>query len=791
MSRRTGLGNRGQGIMKKITELLKTGPAKLAVAVLLVATAFAAGLLLRGGNATGDGKHTQAAVTAAPETAEIWTCSMHPQIKLPKPGKCPICSMDLIPVHGGKDDMDGLRELSVSENAARLMEIETAPVQRRFVTANVRMVGKIDYDETRVSYITAWVPGRLDRLFVDYTGVPVKKGDHMVSLYSPELLSAQEELLQAIAGAKSLERSDVAIVRDTTEATIVAAREKLRLWGLTPEQIAAIEQRGTAEDHITINAPVGGIVIHKNAQEGMYVQTGTRIYTIADLSRLWIILDAYESDLQWLKYGQRVTFTPESYPGETFTGTISFIHPVLNEATRTVKMRMNVTNENGRLKPGMFVRAVAKAGVAAGGRIMDPSLAGKWIGPMHPEVVKDEPGPCDICGMPLVRAESLGYVGAAPGADDKPLVIPASAALLTGKRAIVYVKVPGSGKPTYEGREIVLGPRAGDYYIVKRGLAAGERVVTRGAFMLDAELQIRAKPSMMTPGGGGGAGEHAHHGGGKPKPADQPTAPAGPTLPAVVKSQLHDVLAAANGTVNAASGEDIDRVRSAFRALQERVRAVEAGALSGYAAMLWKEYAMLLGNDGRVGMSVKTIREAAGLAAATREHADAVQAEFGLMHGQHAMTDVPAVDPAFRKQLGAVVAAYLAIQAALADDDYEAATTAARSAQAALGKVDMSLVKGDAHLGWMKIEGSLKTFLAGVADAGNIQTARAQFALLSEQLVAALTRFGVAEGKLYKVWCPMSFDNRGASWIQGGEAISNPYFGHRMPGCGEIRDVLQ
>ncbi len=471
---------------------------RILVVVAMLIAAFGAGRLTAT-RLSGDA-HDHGALAEAPAAkAQVWTCSMHPQFKLPDPGKCPICFMDLIPLDSGSDDEGGPRELTVSETSKALMEIETAPVERRFVTADVRMVGKVDYDETRVSHITAWVPGRLDRLFVDYTGIRVAEGDHMVELYSPELLSAQEELLQAITAAKDLARSDVSVVRDATEAMVEAAREKLRLWGLTPEQIKGVEQRGTAADHVTIYAPTGGIVIQKNAQEGMYVKTGSRIYTIADLSQVWVSLDAYESDLQWLKYGQTVTFTAESYPGETFAGTISFIHPVLNEATRTVKVRVNMPNEDGRLKPGMFVRAEAQASVATGGRIMDTALAGKWISPMHPEIVKDEPGSCDVCGMPLVRAESLGYVGQGPTADDKPLVIPATAPLLTGKRAIAYVEIANKEKPTYEGREIVLGPRAGDYYLVREGLSEGERVVTHGAFKIDAELQIQAKPSMMTP----------------------------------------------------------------------------------------------------------------------------------------------------------------------------------------------------------------------------------------------------------------------------------------------------
>ncbi len=445
------------------------------------------------------------------EAAAVWTCSMHPQIRKSKPGKCPICGMDLIPVSDRSENMSGMRELTVSETAKALMNIETAPVERKFVTAEIRMVGKIEYDETRLAYITAWVPGRLERLFVDYTGVPVKKGDHLVELYSPELLSAQAELLLAIEAVKSLEKSDVGIVRETTEATVIAVREKLRLWGLTPDQIAKIETSGKASDRIIIYAPSGGIVVHKNAQQGMYVDTGTQIYTIADLSQIWVKLDAYESDLMWLRYGQKVEFTAVGYPGRTFTGTISFIDPVLNANTRTVKIRVNALNTDGKLKPEMFVKAVVLAQVAAGGKVVAPDLAGKWISPMHPEIIKDKPGKCDICGMDLVQAESLGYVSVDPANADKPLVIPASAALVTGERAVVYVELPGTDKPTFEGREIVLGPRAGDYYLVRSGLTEGERVVTRGNFKIDSALQIQAKPSMLSPGGGPGAAGHNQH----------------------------------------------------------------------------------------------------------------------------------------------------------------------------------------------------------------------------------------------------------------------------------------
>ncbi|MHC4755781.1 MAG: efflux RND transporter periplasmic adaptor subunit, partial [Planctomycetota bacterium] len=438
------------------------------------------------------------------ETATVWTCSMHPEIRLPKPGLCPKCHMNLIPLREeAVGEMSSIREFTTSEYAKALMDIETTAVERKFVTAEIRMVGKVEYDETKVEYITAWVPGRLDRLYVDYTGVPVNKGDHMVYLYSPELLSAQEELLQALKAVQNIKGSGSDIIREVTSGTLDAAREKLRLWGLTPEQIGEIERRGTASDHITIFSPASGIVIDKNAQEGMYVNTGTRIYTVADLSYVWVKLDAYESDLTWLRYGQEVSFTTVSYPGEVFTGTISFIDPVLNPATRTVKIRVNVPNADGKLKPEMFVKAIVKANVATGGRVMDPELAGKWICPMHPSVIKNEPGKCSICEMPLVRTESLGYVSADPDVSEKPLVIPVTATLMTGTRAVVYVELPEKDKPTYEGREIVLGPRAGNYYIVRSGLNEGDRVVTKGNFKIDSALQIQARPSMMTPEGGG------------------------------------------------------------------------------------------------------------------------------------------------------------------------------------------------------------------------------------------------------------------------------------------------
>jgi Cu(I)/Ag(I) efflux system membrane fusion protein len=736
----------------------------------------------------------------AVETATIWTCPMHPEVRRPRPGRCPKCGMELVDMAQGTEG--GLRRLTVSEAAAALMDIETAPVERKLVTAIVRMVGKIDYDETRFSYITAWMPGRLDRLFVDYTGIPVRKGDHMVEIYSPELISAQEELLQAIETVKNLQGRQVGVVRETAEATVTAAREKLRLLGLTAEQVRAIEKRGKAADRITINAPAGGVVIHKHAQQGVYVKTGTRIYTIADLSRVWVKLDAYESDLAWLAPGQEVEFTTEAFPGRQFAGTIAFIDPVLTGKTRTVKVRVNAANPAGRLRPDMFVRAVVRAELDADGHVIGPSFAGKWICPMHPSVVRDVPGACDICGMALEPAESLGYQTIDPSRAEPPLAVPASAVLKTGTRAIVYVKVdpsllhPGSvrswegliaalraaaapptgsrflnarcpiqgarldladipeslvrdykgGKvgfcctgcpeqwdrlsdaereeklsavaritpgprdrfrellsedlrqrlrataaergppaalkrrliaelngilkrpdvyepqawtadkpspealglldrgpanlpldrltrlnrlllegafpaviaaaadgPTFEGREILLGPRATDSYIVRRGLREGQRVVVRGNFKIDSALQIQAKPSMMTPEGGLGSGlhEHARH-----RQARHATAAAGGAvgrLPARFASQLQAVLDAGDSAAKAASAaaslKHLPDARRRFAALDEALGAADEELLDAHALILWREYSMRLGNDAAEGKAARTLAE--------------------------------------------------------------------------------------------------------------------------------------------------------------------------------------
>ncbi|HSH00756.1 MAG TPA: efflux RND transporter periplasmic adaptor subunit, partial [candidate division Zixibacteria bacterium] len=309
--------------------------------------------------------------------------------------------------------------------------------------------------------------GRLERLYVDYTGAVVERGQPLVTLYSPELYSAQQEAIEARRVLQRLQPGSGVTLRATAEATLEAARTKLRLWGLSAEQIAKIESSAAPSEEVIIRAPIGGVVTHFSAREGMYVSTGSALYTIADLGTLWAQFDAYETDLPWLRVGDTVSFTTTAFPGEVFYGKLSFIDPVVDPMRRIVQVRADVDNSDGRLKPEMLARGTIAA----------------------------------------------SYTKAKSGAK-APLLIPASAPLLTGKRAVVYVLVSESEDEgmIFEGREVELGPRSDGFYSVVEGLIEGERVVTHGAFKLDSELQIQAKPSMMNPEGTGGPPPGHDHG---------------------------------------------------------------------------------------------------------------------------------------------------------------------------------------------------------------------------------------------------------------------------------------
>jgi len=833
-------------------------------------------LFASGGNDGIEPAAGEASPSAQVAGPSIWTCSMHPQIRSSSPGKCPICGMDLIPV---AKSSGGMRTLTVSPSAEALMSIQTSAVERRYVTHEIPMVGKVAYDETKIGYITAWVSGRLDRLYVDFTGVEVKKGDHMVYIYSEQLYSAQEELTQALkyAAERGPQSSRVA----TGGIDIVeSAREKLRLLGLQEEQIKQIETQAKPTDHITIYSPIGGIVVEKLKQEGERVNLGDRIYTIVDLQQVWVHLDAYESDLPWIRYGQEVTITTESYPGEEFHGRIAFIQPVLNDKTRTVKVRVNVPNTSGKLKPEMFVHAAVRPKVAAGGRVMDPALAGKWISPMHPEIVKDEPGTCDICGMPLVRAESLGYVTPATDAEKPPLVVPYAAALITGTRAVVYVQLPNmpsfaepafqtlsaviqegklenireaftiygrmldrpydppgtdyaqqlwnkyadrlgqqalagqrirttkeaqqildriesamngareqfapEGQPTCEGREIVLGPRAGDYYLVRHGLENGELVVTQGNFKIDSEIQIQAKPSMMTPEGGGGGGGHDHGGGGPKKATGDEHAGHKMALPSEFYNQIRDLEAAYERVAQAVASGDGRVVSGAFNQFGQTLNAVNGELLTGHPRMLWKELSMLLGNDAVEGRDATQLAEVDRVFLLLKGRMRRVREQMGVAQEPERQIEHLAVEPAFQAELAKLWQVYLLAQQALAADDFGRAQQVLAQLESALTATDERSLTGHAQHLWNQERANLTKLLAETQATKDVKALRSQFKPLSEEIGVLAKTFGFgASLPVYELHCPMAFQGQGAVWYQDNDQTQNPYYGTTMLKCAD------
>jgi len=444
--------------------------------------------------------HNHGDAVAADAPAQLWTCSMHPQIKVNRPGQCPICKMDLIPLKTSdskKTDENKTNDdpvITLSKRAEKLAEVVTARAVKMSVPQEIELTGRITYDESALARVAMRFSGRVEQLYVNYTGITVRKGDHIAEVFSPDLIVMQREYLQELNAPKTPALESTTIKSLQVNA-LDAVKSKMRLWGFSPAQIAAIGEKNKISEDLTILAPIDGTVIDKNIVVGQYFDKEQNLFTIADLSKLWLVLDVYEKDLRYLYYGQEVAFRLDAWPEKTFHGRIAYINPVLNEQTRTVPVRVNLDNHNGEFRPGMYARAEAYALLDQNGKIVDDALAGKWISPMHPEIVKDAPGVCDICGMALVPAESLNIsnLHASQVSPQAPLVIPASAPLITGRRAVVYVK---TGPGRYEGRQVVLGPRAGDYYIIASGLNENDEVVVNGAMKIDSALQISGRRSM-------------------------------------------------------------------------------------------------------------------------------------------------------------------------------------------------------------------------------------------------------------------------------------------------------
>ncbi len=380
------------------------------------------------------------------ESGQVWTCSMHPQIRQQEPGKCPLCGMDLIPLEAAaQTDVDPLA-VRMTPEAMQLAQVATAVVQRGSLQKKIRLNGKVLADERRIYSQVAHITGRVEQLLVNFTGESVTKGQVIALIYSPELITAQEELFEAYR------------MRIEQPRLFEAAVDKLKNWKLTDKQTEQLIASGKPQEVFPVLSDAGGYVLSKKVNTGDYVMRGMPLFEIVDLSAVWVLFDVYESDLPWVKTGDEVVFTVASLPGQEFKGKITFIDPVIDAQTRVSRARVEVQNARHQLKPEMFATGIIEGHIGISGQ----------------------------------------------------LVVPKSAVLWSGERSVVYVKQSTPEGISFRMRQVVTGAVMGDQVIIQSGLKAGEEIAVQGTFSIDAAAQLAGKPSMMNPEGGLEQHSHHH-----------------------------------------------------------------------------------------------------------------------------------------------------------------------------------------------------------------------------------------------------------------------------------------
>ncbi len=377
------------------------------------------------------GNNTEKSQNHSEETVEYWTCSMHPNVRSQEPGDCPICGMDLIPAKSVGSEVDN-SAITLTENQIRIANISTMIVGKGLTSNNTRLNGKIGLDERQVYTQPSHFSGRIEKLYVNYTGAKVNAGQKLATIYSPELILMQKELLSAYK------------VRDKQPELYQSIKNKLMRKKIHQEQIDKIIANGDVIDNFDIYAHQSGVVTKLYVNSGDHVTTGNPIVELANLNQLWTIFEAYEEDLSNIHIGDVIKFTVPTYPAEEFQSTVNFIDPIIDNNTRTAKIRGSINNAGGKLKPEML---------AVG------NLAAK--------------------------------------SSNQKLLVPASAVLWTGKRSVIYVKQPNSEEYIFEAREIEIGQLSNSMYPVMSGLKSGEEIAVNGAFTIDAAAQIAGKPNMM------------------------------------------------------------------------------------------------------------------------------------------------------------------------------------------------------------------------------------------------------------------------------------------------------
>ncbi len=471
--------------------IVRTGVQAATVVIVAGLVFFLLGVAQRTKWLTADGFSggtSESAAEADGGEEKRYICPMMCTPPSTEPGRCPVCAMELVEATGGGGG-DGL-SVTIEDSARRLVGIQTAISKMGDVNRTIRTIGSIDFDESRLSTISAYVDGRLEKMYANYAGVKVNEGDDLALIYSPQLYTAQTEFITSMNSDGKIGRFQI----DNGDLHRMA-RENLAELGMTQNQIDQLAKSRKPMSRIRIKSAQSGTVIEKSAVEGDYVKTGHKLYRVADLSSVWLMLDLFPDDASAVRFGQQVEAEIQSVPGEVFTGRVAFIDPIVNATTRTVRVRVEIMNFDGKLRPGDYATARVTVPAIPRDEVYDPALANKYISPMHPQVIRDEPGTCPLCDMTLVPTSQLGFASE-PLPMQQVVTVPRDAVLLAGENSIIYVETdPGR----FEIRRVTVGPMNRKEAVIVEGLSAGETVATGGNFLIDSQMQLAGNPSLMDP----------------------------------------------------------------------------------------------------------------------------------------------------------------------------------------------------------------------------------------------------------------------------------------------------
>lgn len=478
---------------------------------------------------------------------EVWTCSMHPQIRQPEPGDCPICGMDLIPLESGDDSIDP-DAISMSESAMIIAGISTYKVGNTDGVKDISLNGKIEVNEKAVYSQSSHIPGRIEKIQVSFVGEYVKKGQVVAYVYSPDLASAQQELIEAYS------------VKDIQPQLFESVKIKLKNWKVSDATINSIISSGKTQDKFPIYADVSGYIIKKNVELGDYIQKGQTLYDVADLSSVWVLFEIYESDMSWVKKGDKINYTVASFPGETFSGKISFIDPFINPMTRIAKARVEVANVGLKFKPEMFVSGTLKTKIVS---------------------------------------------------NKSTLSVPKSAVMWTGKRSIVYIKNESEKGISFKLREVTLGPILGNDYIIEKGLEVGEEIVANGTFNVDAAAQLAGKPSMMNLEGGKVNTGHNHGDATMVMSEDKKVVLKDDktTISAEAKKSLQPLYANYFQVKDALTKDDFNTAKKALLEFEKALDKINMSIFKGESHKVWMIYQAELKKNTLHATHIKNIKE--------------------------------------------------------------------------------------------------------------------------------------------------------------------------------------